>query len=98
MAEIFRTSKVIKTRHGIFSHQPFKNNRIFNESNLFKKITMGTSHEPATAYSSEKSGTSENISQGYGINFKKISRTGIKTSLVQLTTKTPTHFNRGNYK
>ena len=41
------------------------------EATFKKNITMRTSHEPATAYSSEKSETSENIFQGYGINFKK---------------------------
>ena len=41
---------------------------------------METSHETTIAYSSVKSGISENISQGYGIHFKNISQTGIRAS------------------
>ena len=41
---------------------------------------MGINHEGHIAYRSEKSGTSEKISQGYGIHFKNISQTGIRAS------------------
>jgi len=51
------------------------------EHNPFTQFTIGTSHETDTIYSSEKRGTSENISQGYGINFQKYHGLGLKYHL-----------------